>query len=87
MARKSIDDIRNELRKEKGKVKKLKQQLTDARVDALKDAITCAQEVAAGYPEVLFPPPTKGDVSIERAVAEAYRQCALKIARRIRGLT
>lgn len=55
--RKTIDDIRHELRLEKDKTRKLRQALTEIKSNIWIKAYTVATEVIEDYPESIFTPP------------------------------
>jgi hypothetical protein len=82
MARKTIDDIRYELRREKEKTRKLREQLAAARIDTWIEATKMAMRVAADYPVDLFPPPdpNAAECAPDRYSAAGARLAATRIA-------
>ena len=76
--RKTIDDVRHELRLAKDK-------LREARKEAFAAAEAIAREVAAMYPADVFPPPSDG-ATPEQFAAAGARHASTVVADRIREL-
>ena len=79
MARKTIEDVRSDLNKEKTKVTKLRRELAGAQRAVWNDAIMIAKSVSADYPEGVFFPPKEGS-SPDCFSAAGARMAANRVA-------
>lgn len=77
--RKTIDEIRHELRLEKDKTRKLRKALAKAQYNIWIEAAGVASRMEDDYPIDLFPPPD-GDSSPEQYSAASMRLAARRIA-------
>lgn len=83
MPRKTIDDVRAELRAEQDKNRKLRQELQRARRTTIEGALSIVDALVNQYPPNIFPDPDVRELEAPPPGAERYAAAGVRLAGKI----